>query len=305
MAAEAHRVPVTVLGGYLGAGKTTVLIAALTAAHGQRLAVIVNDFGDLHIDAALIADRAATRIDLANGCACCQVGDNLAEAFFQLAEQVPPWDRIVVEASGVADPARVAGWASLPGLRLDGIVVAADATAITTQVDDHYVGDLVRHQLATADIVVVTKADLVDAETLSRVTRTIRINAPTAPIVPSPDAPPVEALFDLDHRTTPPPGADHHERFETTTWYPPGPLDHHRLVDTIGSIPGLVRAKGFVPTGDGRVLVQAVGSRVQLTLLKGEFVGGERVGLVVIGLRGMFDPAGCHARLDAVARPTD
>ena len=103
--------PVTVIGGYLGAGKTKLLNRLLAEAEGRRLAVLVNDFGEVNIDAALIANRDGETISLTNGCVCCSIGDNLGMTLYDLAERPDGPEHILVEASGVADPARIAGYA--------------------------------------------------------------------------------------------------------------------------------------------------------------------------------------------------
>ena len=102
------RLPVTVVGGYLGAGKTTLLNRLLADTQGRRLAVLVNDFGAVNIDAGLIANRDGETISLVNGCVCCSIGDNLGMTLYDLAERPDGPEHIVIEASGVADPARIA-----------------------------------------------------------------------------------------------------------------------------------------------------------------------------------------------------
>ena len=164
---DGRRVPVVLLGGYLGAGKTTVLNEML-ARTDQPIAVFVNDVGRVNIDAALIARHDGETIELTDGCVCCSLAGGLVAAFGRLRARPEPPELVVVELSGVAVPNRVAPWASSTGFRLDGVVVLADASTIATQVDDVSVGPLVRTQLEAADLVLVTKADLVDADRLER-----------------------------------------------------------------------------------------------------------------------------------------
>jgi G3E family GTPase len=120
-------VPFTVIAGYLGAGKTTLLNQILREADGQRIVVLVNDVGDTPIDPELIASRTAEAITLTNGCICCTLGDEFALALPDLLEMNPPIDRVVVEASGIGDPGRIAQYGTLPGFTLDGVIVLADA----------------------------------------------------------------------------------------------------------------------------------------------------------------------------------
>src|SRR4051812_41004512 len=101
-------IPFTVIGGFLGAGKTTLLNCLLAGTTGRRFAVLVNDFGTIDIDGRLIAAHRGDTISLANGCVCCTIGDSLVETVMRLLEGARRFDHIVVEASGVADPGRIA-----------------------------------------------------------------------------------------------------------------------------------------------------------------------------------------------------
>ena len=105
-------IPFTVIGGFLGAGKTTLLNRLLRGATGRRFAVMVNDFGALDIDGRLVAEHAGETIALANGCLCCTIGDSLVTTLLALLERSERFDHIVVEASGVADPGRIADLAT-------------------------------------------------------------------------------------------------------------------------------------------------------------------------------------------------
>ena len=121
MSNDATKVPVTVLGGYLGAGKTTALNALLASAT-ERLAVLVNDFGSVGIDAALISGASGGVVELRNGCICCSLADGFVSALSAVTSFEPAPDRLVIEASGVSELTQVASWAHLPGLRLDAVL---------------------------------------------------------------------------------------------------------------------------------------------------------------------------------------
>ncbi len=154
-----QRLPVTVVGGYLGAGKTTLVNHVLRSS-GERIAVIVNDFGETSIDEDLIAAAEGDKLTLSNGCICCTLADGFAAALntVRSAEVMP--ERLLIEASGVADPAQIAAYGHTPGLRLDAVVVLADAEQVRRQANDRWVADTVRMQLAAADLLVVNKIDL-------------------------------------------------------------------------------------------------------------------------------------------------
>lgn len=159
------RIPLTVIGGFLGAGKTTLLNHILAQAADRRWAVLVNDFGAINVDAQLIAAQDETLISLANGCVCCQIGDDLGDALMRVMALAPPPDHILIETSGISDPWRVAqvGLAD-PGLALDSVIVLVDATSALDQDGDALLRDMVRRQLAGADLLVVNHCDRVTPE---------------------------------------------------------------------------------------------------------------------------------------------
>lgn len=177
-------IPVSIIGGYLGAGKTTLVNQLLRSAGSARLAVLVNDFGELSVDAALIASRDGNLLQLAGGCVCCSFGSDLMSALQQMRELQPRPAQILVETSGVARPDAVARTLGLlPGLRLDAVLVLADAEAVRERAADRYVGELVRQQLAAADIVLLNKCDRVGSAQIDALHRWLSEVAGAARIV--------------------------------------------------------------------------------------------------------------------------
>lgn len=175
--------PLTVIGGYLGAGKTTLLNRMLTEDHGRRLAVIVNDFGALNVDASLIADHDGDTIALTNGCVCCSAVDGTTEAIARFLRSAEPFDHIVIEASGVAEPGKVARNTAGFRLPLDGVIVLADAEQLLDQAANRYVGRSVLAQLRQADLIVLNKLDLAAPQRLAQTRALLAKHAPDVPVI--------------------------------------------------------------------------------------------------------------------------
>jgi G3E family GTPase len=293
-------IPVTVIGGYLGAGKTTLINRLLQGGHGRRLAVLVNDFGAINIDAELIASHDGDTISLTNGCVCCTITDALGDALDKVAEGRPKPEQIVIEASGIADPAKIAiygrGW---PGLRLDAVVTLADGETIRARAHDKFVGKLVRRQIAAADVVILSKVDLLDSQARHDVGAWIAEIAPGAQIVEAIDGDvPTPLLLEAGPATRAgavlkEDGHDHGEIFTSLSFTDPRPFDRARLGALLDSWPVAVwRAKGLVFLRDepGRIyLLQRVGKRWSLDPDRtwGDQPPTNR--LVIIGITGSFD----------------
>ncbi|PRX36520.1 G3E family GTPase [Paraburkholderia sp. BL18I3N2] len=156
-----NAIPLVVIGGYLGAGKTTLLNHVLSNAGSRRITVLVNDFGSINIDASLIRQRADDVINLENGCVCCSIGGRLVEALLAISSRTDAPDLLIIEASGVSDPVRIAQIGLLDrAFRLDGIVVLVDAERVEETLADPYVGDIAQRQIAGATAIVLNKMDL-------------------------------------------------------------------------------------------------------------------------------------------------
>jgi G3E family GTPase len=159
------KVPVTLLTGFLGAGKTTLLNRILSGDHGLRVGVLVNDFGAINIDAALVESVEENTISLVNGCVCCEVRDDLVASLEELLQRVETVDYVILEASGVADPGGIVmtflDWKYRDLLVLDSITCVVDAEAVFRDADDDYLTGLKLRQIAFADLVLLNKTDLV------------------------------------------------------------------------------------------------------------------------------------------------
>lgn len=306
-------IPVTVVGGYLGSGKTT-LVNHLLRTGGERMAVLVNDFGEIDIDAALIERDDGDTIALANGCICCSLVDGLATALDGIVALDPRPERVVIEASGVADPAAVAAYGHGPGLELDAVIVLVDAEQVRRLAADRYVGDTVTSQLRAADVLVVNKIDLLEPAEVDatrswleeQVDRAVTVTASQARVDPA-------VLFGrLDHQPGPaaavPTGPAADEVFESWNWVGDGELDRARVERVMAELPdSVVRAKGVLRLvgEDGRLSVlQRVGGRWSLTPAR-PGVSVDRSRLVVIGLRGALTSDWLSDRLGPVAPPDD
>ncbi|WP_261844478.1 CobW family GTP-binding protein [Aliamphritea ceti] len=158
---SARRVPFTVIGGFLGAGKTS-LVNHLLANAEQRYAVLVNDFGALNIDAKLIQKHQGDTISLANGCICCSLAAGFSKGLGQVLDKLDNFDHVIVEASGIADPARIQDIARIePRLEARGNLVMLDAKQLLQQAQDDHIGSLIHQQIAAADLLLVNKQELI------------------------------------------------------------------------------------------------------------------------------------------------
>lgn len=256
-------IALTVLGGFLGAGKTTLLNHLLRSQHRERVLVMVNDFGSINIDAQLIAQGAPGLpdgiINLANGCACCAIGGDLMQAFLKVLSLPEPPDRVVVEASGVGDPARIAAMGRSGGqFRGDGVITVVDAQAVRALAQDRYVGETVRAQLRAADLLLVNKTDLVTPEHLAGLHAWLGAQAPGVPVLEGSRGEVDPGLIlgpdlgaareeDGDARATAGPAIDHAARFVGHTFATPYPLRRQALEAALDALPAhVLRAKGVV-----------------------------------------------------------
>ncbi|MDA7966039.1 CobW family GTP-binding protein [Ruegeria sp.] len=256
------RLPLTVIGGYLGAGKTTLINRVLSATHGRRLMVLVNDFGAINIDADLLESAEEDTLTLTNGCVCCTMGGDLFMAMADVLDRNPRPDHLLIEASGVADPQKIANAAlAEPDMRYGGIVTVVDGRNFSTLTQDSLIGPQVRGQIACADLLYVSKTDGQEAAPALQA-----IN-PEAVLADPPTAP-IETLLQEFGQTFEARGKPaSHPAYTHWTGGGVRMFGRDRLAKLLQQRPdGLVRVKGFVRGDDGiGWLVQVVGRDIDLS----------------------------------------
>jgi cobalamin biosynthesis protein CobW len=327
------RIPATIVTGFLGAGKTTLIRNLVANANGKRIAIIVNEFGDMGFDGALLSDCGDPAcapdevVELTNGCICCTVADEFLPAMEKLLARSPAPDHIVIETSGLALPQPLVRALAWPDVRhrvtVDGVVTVVDAPAVAegrfapeaapadpARQHDDPVEELFEDQVRCADLVVVSKTDLVDASALADVEATVAREARpgTATLRSAGEGLPAAVLLGLasaseddmagreSHHDLEGEEHDHDDFDSFVVPVPPfASLDALKAAVTSAlAVPGVLRVKGRASVA-GRaspVVVQAVGPRLETWFA----TGGEGGGLVVIGLRDM-DRAAVSARL--------
>ena len=284
-------IPVTVIGGYLGSGKTTLLNQLLRQAAGQRIALLVNDFGEIGIDGDLIAGVDGDTVTLTNGCVCCSIGSDLMAALWSVRDRDVPPDRVVIEASGIADPAPIAHHALTPGFDLDGVVVLLDAETVRRRERHPVVGRTIRRQLASADVLVINKIDLASAEQLADLDIWLSRAAPGVPVLHACDGNvPIAAMFGLDSAVPQKESTvDHEHDYVTMSITVDRPVARERLERLLDTLPdGVLRVKGILQldeSPDRRAVVHRVATRRSITT-DVAWPDGEPGRLVVIALAG-------------------
>ena len=264
--ASSGKIPVTVLTGYLGAGKTTLLNRILTEPHGKRYAVIVNEFGEIGIDNDLVVGADEEVFEMNNGCVCCTVRGDLIRIMDGLVKRRGKFDAIIVETTGLADPAPVAQTFFVDqdvgdAARLDAVVTVADAKWLSERLKD---APEAKNQIAFADVILLNKADLVSEADLSRVEGEIRGLNPYAQLHRTERcAVPLEAVlgrdaFDLGRILDLEPafleeGHHHHHdsEIQSVSAKIDGPVDPEKFMPWISNLtqeqgPDILRAKGIV-----------------------------------------------------------
>jgi len=317
-------VPITVLTGFLGAGKTTLLNRILTGNHGLRIGVLVNDFGAINIDAELVVGVDDNMISLANGCVCCQIRDDLVDSVVALLARPDKVGYVLLEASGVADPAGIFATFSDPNLRdrirLDSVTCVVDADQVFAHPEYPPLMDLKLRQVGFADMLILNKVDLAGPAQVTKVRAWLDDHFSRLRIVETNYCEvPYEILLgvgrfdparaDLSSQTveagcSDPSCHDDHDKhehhvhdhsavFSTWSYETDKPLALEALREAMRKLPGSVyRAKGVVYATDApnrQAVLQVVGRRVDISFKEEWGARTPSSRIVAIGAAGRLD----------------
>jgi len=298
-------IPVTLIGGFLGAGKTSLLNHVLSENHGVRAAVLVNDFGAVNIDAKLVVGVEGETVSLANGCICCTIRDDLIGACLGLLKRPEAPEHLLIELSGVSDPVPVLNTfmeTELGALfSLSSTLAVVDAEQFPRM--EREMSDLVHVQIAAADMVVINKVDRVSLDALAGIKKQVSAMGQGSGVIEvSYGRVPLELIFETDSRSfetwrqdSVQGGGKHVQAHAFSTWYwtSDRPLSLPGLRSVLGILPeGVYRAKGilcFEELPVNRYVLQLVGRRY--TIDETGRWGPElpRSEVVLIGARGGID----------------
>lgn len=350
---QGQKIPATVITGFLGAGKTTLIRNLLQNAGGRKIALIINEFGDLGVDGDILKGCGIETcseddvVELTNGCICCTVADDFIPTMTKLLERDRVPDHIIIETSGLALPQPLVAAFNWPEVKtrvtVDGVVTVIDTAAVADgrfaddevkiaaqraadeSLDhDNPLEELFEDQIAAADLIVLNKADLVDAPTLERVRREIGQNSARAVKIVTAEGGklPADVLLgiaagtedliaerkshhELEHEGE---AHDHdHDEFESfvvDAGTVPDPATFAKGLSRLIATHDILRLKGFadVPGKPMRLVVQAVGKRIETYFDRAWAPGETRATrLVVIGLHDGLDAVRIEAEIRALA----
>ena len=253
------KIPITIITGYLGAGKTT-LLRRIADKSGKKIAILMNEFGEIAIDSKVVEGKNIEMTELAGGCVCCSLSGEFEAAIAEILEKVnPEW--IVVETTGVAEPAALAHDVveNIAGVRLDSIVTVVDGDALIRFPNLGHTG---REQIELADLVIVNKIDLIGKEKCEKLIFGIKGLNDRAEIVSTIDCKvPLSMLFGIERSRAEKPHNSHKVDFEYFDFIG-GKMSHKMFLEFLGKLaPEIYRSKGFVLTDKGSFLMNYVAGR--------------------------------------------
>ena len=315
---DGKAIPITILTGFLGAGKTTLLNRILTGNHGLRVGVLVNDFGSINIDAELVVGVDGNMISLANGCVCCMIRDDLVQTVIETINRPKGPEYILLEASGVADPAGIFMTFNDPDLqdriRLDSVICVVDADQVFAHPEYPFLMDLKLRQVGFADMLILNKVGLAGPAQVAkvrawlddhfnrlRIVETNHCDVPYEILLGVGRFDPARAGLNshtVEHACNPACRDDHDDHdhskvFSTWSYETNQPLALETLRETMRKLPGTVyRAKGVVYTTEApkrRVVLQVVGRRVEISVQDEWGQRAPRTQIVAIGAAGSID----------------
>lgn len=282
-------IPVTIIGGFLGSGKTSLLNHIINNTRGKRFAVLVNDFGEINIDAKLVVSVEGETISLSNGCVCCVIRDDLLKEVIRLFDRDPLTEHIVIESSGVARPLSVAETFFNPSVQrlveVQNMIALLDADLVIDDQADYT--DLAYSQIAVADLVVINKTDLASPRQIEDVRQKVEAIVPRARILKTTFGEvPLDLIFDdqmsravaglreRNNLLTPHSAPATNGEFDTWTFRSQAEWSFNALQRAVEHLPkGIYRAKGMVRLDletDDYGILQVTGRRGWLKLVEPE-----------------------------------
>ena len=305
--------PVIILTGFLGAGKTTLLRRILAATDGPRYGVLVNDFGEINLDAELVQETGRDGVvALQNGCICCSIRDDLVDSIASVLDRPDPPERLVIEASGVSRPLQIAEALEAETLAdrvaLDGVYCLIDCGNFTDL--DFAATELAMDQVFGSDLAILNKTDLASDPEITRIEQVLRNAQPRIRLFRTSDAvvpaellagmpDPVAHFAQPHHCSDPHCDHDHHNHdFRSWSWRGEGRFDSARLKKLLSGLPGgILRAKGVLRGENGeRLRADLVGKRV--TVIREDAPAPDRSALVFLGRDEAIEPDALSAAID-------
>lgn len=238
------KIPLVIVTGYLGSGKTTLLRSILQITT-KKIAIIMNEFGDIGIDGKILKGKNADMIELSGGCVCCSLTGELEHAINEIIGKYTP-DYIIVETTGVAEPgAMITNLGNIPGIELNSVVCVVDAYALVKYPNIGHTGLV---QIESADILLVNKTDLVKEDEIESVEKTLRDINPEAGIIRTVNSNvDLEALLNLHAEKNIKPEERTHDEMEFIAFVSKNKISRKAFEEFANTLPKYIyRAKGFV-----------------------------------------------------------